>query len=65
HAGTRMSNGALVSSGGRVLGVSAVADDFEGAIAKAYSAIDKMDFPGSFYRRDIGFRVKGQSLGKD
>ncbi|MEM6596986.1 MAG: phosphoribosylamine--glycine ligase [Cyanobacteria bacterium P01_C01_bin.69] len=58
HAGTRLNEDVLESSGGRVLGVSAIAPNFEAAIAKAYSAIDKIDFPGSFYRRDIGHRVK-------
>jgi len=58
HAGTRMNGGALESTGGRVLGVNAVAPTFESAIAKAYRAIEKIDFPGSFYRRDIGHRVK-------
>jgi len=58
HAGTRVREGVLESTGGRVLGVSAIAPTFESAIAKAYSAIDKIDFPGSFYRRDIGHRVK-------
>ncbi|MEM9150257.1 MAG: phosphoribosylamine--glycine ligase [Cyanobacteria bacterium P01_F01_bin.3] len=58
HAGTRRKDGALESSGGRVLGVSAIAPTFEAAIAKAYSAVEKIDFPGSFYRRDIGHRVK-------
>ncbi len=58
HAGTSVSNGTLRSTGGRVLGVSAIAPTFEAALAKAYSAIDKIDFPGSFYRRDIGHRVK-------
>ena len=58
HAGTRVSNGQLVSTGGRVLGVTAIAETFAGAIAKAYQAIDKIEFPGSYYRRDIGHRVK-------
>ncbi len=59
HAGTRIRDGKLKSSGGRVLGISAIAPTFEAALAKAYSAVDKIDFPGSFYRRDIGHRVKG------
>lgn len=58
HAGTRLSETGLKSTGGRVLGVTAVADEFEGAIANAYRAIEKIDFPGSFYRRDIGHRIK-------
>ncbi|MEO0768361.1 MAG: phosphoribosylamine--glycine ligase [Cyanobacteria bacterium J06649_4] len=57
HAGTRVQEGAIQSTGGRVLGVSAIAQDFEGAIAKAYAAVEKIDFPGSYYRRDIGHRV--------
>ncbi len=61
HAGTRLSDGDLKSTGGRVLGVSAIAPDFQSALDKAYSAIDKIDFPGSYYRRDIGHRIKGQS----
>ncbi len=58
HAGTQVGDGGLESTGGRVLGVSAIALTFEDAIAKAYSAIGKIDFPGSFYRRDIGHRVR-------
>ena len=60
HAGTRLSDGSLKSTGGRVLGVSAIAPDFQSALDKAYSAIDKIDFPSSYYRRDIGHRIKGQ-----
>jgi phosphoribosylamine---glycine ligase len=63
HAGTRLSGDELKSTGGRVLGVTAVAPTFEGAIATAYSAIDKIDFPGSYYRSDIGHRVKGTIKG--
>lgn len=59
HAGTRIGDAGVTSTGGRVLGVSAVAPDFERAISKAYGAVDKIDFPGGFYRRDIGHRVKG------
>ncbi|MEL6940768.1 MAG: phosphoribosylamine--glycine ligase [Cyanobacteria bacterium J06598_1] len=58
HAGTRISDGVVKSTGGRVLGVSAIAPTFEAALAKAYSAVDRIDFPGSFYRSDIGHRVK-------
>ncbi|MGB3292414.1 MAG: phosphoribosylamine--glycine ligase [Phormidesmis sp.] len=60
HAGTRLSDGGIKSSGGRVLGITAIAPNFDEAIAKAYSAVDKIDFPGSYYRRDIGHRVKGE-----
>ncbi len=60
HAGTRLSDDGLKSTGGRVLGVTAIAPTFEGALAKAYHAVNKIDFPGGYYRRDIGHRVKGQ-----
>jgi phosphoribosylamine---glycine ligase len=59
HAGTRLSGEGIKSTGGRVLGVTATAPTFDGAIANAYRAIDKIDFPGSYYRPDIGHRVKG------
>ncbi|NJM98624.1 MAG: phosphoribosylamine--glycine ligase [Phormidesmis sp. RL_2_1] len=59
HAGTRLSQEGLMSTGGRVLGVSAIAPDFSAALAKAYRAVDNIQFPGSYYRRDIGHRVKG------
>ncbi|MBE9062521.1 phosphoribosylamine--glycine ligase [cf. Phormidesmis sp. LEGE 11477] len=59
HAGTRVSEGQLKSTGGRVLGVSAIAPNFQAALDKAYRAIDKIDFPDSYYRRDIGHRIKG------
>jgi phosphoribosylamine---glycine ligase len=62
HAGTKLTPEGLRSNGGRVLGVTAIAPTFEGAIAKAYHAINKIDFPGSYFRRDIGHRVKGKSV---
>ncbi len=58
HAGTRLSEGGVKSTGGRVLGVSAIAPDFPSALAKAYSAVEKIQFPGSYYRRDIGHRIQ-------
>ena len=58
HAGTRLSLNQLASTGGRVLGVTAIAPTFNAALTNAYSAASKIDFPGSYYRRDIGHRVK-------
>ena len=58
HAGTQTTDGKVESTGGRVLGVSAIAQNFEDALTKAYGAVEKIDFPGSYYRRDIGHRVK-------
>jgi phosphoribosylamine--glycine ligase len=54
HAGTKTSNGRVVTSGGRVLGVTAVDKNIEKTISKAYSAIEKIRFKGMQFRRDIG-----------
>jgi phosphoribosylamine--glycine ligase len=59
HAGTRRQGDSIVADGGRVLGVTGLGDTFEAAIAKAYEAIDKICFENMVYRRDIGYRVKG------
>jgi phosphoribosylamine--glycine ligase len=56
HAGTASSGGALVASGGRVLAVTAVAETFANARARAYRAVDAIDFADGFHRRDIGWR---------
>ena len=59
HAGTRLDHeGKLVTSGGRVLGVTGLGDDFDQAAACAYSAIEQIQFSGCYYRRDIGHRVR-------
>jgi len=54
HAGTRFYNRQLLSTGGRVLGVTAIAEDLPAAIERAYSAVSKIQFEGMHYRRDIG-----------
>lgn len=59
RAGAKIKEEQLVTDGGRVLGVTAVADNFESAIAKAYAACDRIQFEGVYYRRDIGSRVCG------
>ena len=56
HAGTELTEGGLVAKGGRVLAVTAVADTFANARARAYRAVDQIDFADGFYRRDIGWR---------
>jgi len=56
HAGTSEVGGQLVASGGRVLNVTARGDSVTQAQAVAYAAVDKIDFPGGFCRRDIGWR---------
>ena len=54
HAGTKFQDFHLLSTGGRVLGVTATAEDLPGAIACAYSAVSKINFEGMHFRRDIG-----------
>jgi phosphoribosylamine--glycine ligase len=61
HAGTKRVDGRLVTDGGRVLGVTALGDTIEGAIAEAYAAVGKIDWPGMHYRRDIGHRALGRA----
>jgi phosphoribosylamine--glycine ligase len=58
HAGTaRDADGGLRAAGGRVLNVCALGPDLETARARAYAAIEKIDWPESFHRRDIGWRA--------
>jgi phosphoribosylamine--glycine ligase len=57
HAGTALRDGALVSQGGRVLGVCARAENLSLALSKVYEAIRSIDFKGMYYRRDIGHRA--------
>ena len=54
HAGTRLENGRVVTAGGRVLGVTARADDLAAARARAYEAVAQIRFEGAYFRRDIG-----------
>ena len=54
HAGTARRDGEIVTDGGRVLGVTAVAPDIPKAIERAYEAVGKVRFEGMHYRRDIG-----------
>ena len=56
HAGTAQGSDGLVAKGGRVLAVTAVADSFANARARAYRAVDQIDFADGFHRRDIGWR---------
>jgi phosphoribosylamine--glycine ligase len=56
HAGTATKHGMLVTAGGRVLGVTAVAEQMDDAIAAAYAAVRAISFEGMHYRTDIGRR---------
>ena len=55
HAGTKLSSeGVFITSGGRVLGVTAVGESLDEALLKAYAAVEKISWPGMQYRQDIG-----------
>ncbi|MBE0448661.1 MAG: phosphoribosylamine--glycine ligase [Actinobacteria bacterium] len=57
HAGTRGSNGKIVTSGGRVLNVSALGEDFSQARERAYAVIGKVHFENMHFRKDIALRA--------
>ncbi|MGE3247830.1 MAG: phosphoribosylglycinamide synthetase C domain-containing protein, partial [Beijerinckiaceae bacterium] len=65
HAGTKAEGERLLANGGRVLNVTGLGSSFTQARKRAYAAIEKIDWPGGFYRRDIGWRaierLKGES----
>jgi phosphoribosylamine--glycine ligase len=54
HAGTTMDGDKLVTNGGRVLGVSATGNTLQDALDTAYAAVEKINFEGKYYRKDIG-----------
>lgn len=56
-AGAKLDGEKLVTSGGRVLGVTALAEDLSSSIDKAYSLVDKVSFENAYYRKDIGKRA--------
>jgi phosphoribosylamine---glycine ligase len=60
HSGTATKNGHLVTAGGRVLAITAVAPDLRTALDKAYAEIANITFEGMQYRRDIGHRALSQ-----
>ncbi|MGA3327798.1 MAG: phosphoribosylamine--glycine ligase [Terriglobia bacterium] len=57
HAGTRMQDHQLLTAGGRVMGVTAVATDLPSAIQRAYAGVGKLQFEGMHYRKDIGAKA--------
>ncbi len=57
HAGTKRVDGALVADGGRVLNVTGMGATVAEAQARAYAAVDRIQWPGGFCRRDIGWRA--------
>jgi phosphoribosylamine--glycine ligase len=61
HAGTANFNGDVITAGGRVLGVTGVADDLESALVRAYEGVRVISFAGAFSRTDIGHRALDRS----
>jgi phosphoribosylamine--glycine ligase len=58
HAGTRLTEGGhIVTSGGRVLGITGVGSDIKDAVKNAYSGAERISFEGCHYRTDIGYRA--------
>jgi phosphoribosylamine--glycine ligase len=63
HAATAIRDGALVTAGGRVLGVQALGRDLPAAVGTAYAAAARVRFDGAHYRCDIGRRALSRSSG--
>jgi phosphoribosylamine--glycine ligase len=61
HAGTEQKNGKTYSAGGRVLGITSVADQLSTAVKQAYSAVKKIHFEKAHFRKDIGYRALGSN----
>jgi phosphoribosylamine--glycine ligase len=60
HAGTKQDGPRVLANGGRVLGIVGRGKDAKAAQAQAYAAVDKVDWPEGFCRRDIGWQVAGK-----
>ena len=56
-AGAKLENGRLLTNGGRVLGVTEIADTLESAINKSYKTVEKIYFKNAYYRKDIGSKA--------
>ena len=57
HAGTKLNNNNIYSNGGRVLCATALGQDTQQAQTRAYKLLEKVDWQGSYYRTDIGFKA--------
>lgn len=60
HAGTRLEGDSVVTSGGRVLSITAIGADIDEAATRAYEAAAKIDFDGKQFRQDIGWRARSR-----
>lgn len=63
HAGTQLKNGAVVTNGGRVLGVTSLGANMQDAITRVYKAVDKIGFDRAFFRRDIAAKALKVKVG--
>jgi len=61
HAGTRLENGEVLTSGGRVLGVTALGAGLKTAVDRAYEVVKKISFDGALFRRDIAAKALKKS----
>ena len=59
HAGTKIQNGSVLTSGGRVLAVTSLASSMQRAIDKCLVNVERISYEGKYYRKDIGFDLKG------
>src|SRR5208282_6426540 len=57
HAGTCVKDHQFLTAGGRVMGVTAIAEDLPSAIQRAYAGVSKLQFEGMYYRKDIGAKA--------
>lgn len=64
HAGTAQSGNDITSAGGRVLGVTAIGDDLQSAIAKAYKVVATLSWQDCYFRRDIGQKALQRNMSK-
>lgn len=55
HAGSTLENGKIKTSGGRVMAMTAFGDTYKEALSKSYANVEKINFEGKYYRKDIGF----------
>ncbi len=60
HACTKRRGDQLITSGGRVLGITCIDSSVKGAIEKTYIGVSRITFDGAYYRKDIGYRVVGK-----
>ena len=58
HAGTKQADGNIVTNGGRVLAVSSYGSTKDEALAQSFASIEKINFEGKYFRRDIGFDLR-------